>query len=66
MISYLKNTDVNGNIQKKEKIIAVYTVAPTPPTPPTPSHGNYYTGEISDVGHSIYLTVDTMEKEDID
>lgn len=63
MISYLKNTDVNGNIQKKEKIIAVYTVAPTPPTP---SHGNYYTGEISDVGHSIYTTVYTMEKEDID
>ena len=63
MISYLKNTDVNGNIQKKEKIIAVYHNAPTPPTP---SHSSYYTGHISDVGHSIHLTVDTREKEDID
>lgn len=63
MISYLKNTDVNGNIQKKEKLIAVYHIAPTPPTP---SHGNYYTGKISDVGHSIYTTVHTMKKEDID
>lgn len=63
MISYLKNNDVNGNIRKKEKIIAVYHNAPTPPTP---SHSSYYTGHISDVGHSIYTTVHTMEKEDID
>lgn len=40
--------------------------AVSPPSPPVPARGDHYTGEISDVGHSIYMTVNTMEKEDID
>lgn len=33
---------------------------------PVPTRGNHYVGALSDVGHSIYMNVETKEKEDID
>lgn len=40
--------------------------AVSPPAPPVPARGDHYTGEISDVGHSRYLTIYTMTKEEIE
>lgn len=35
-------------------------------TAPVPARGDHYVGQLSDVGHSIYMDVETKEKEDID
>lgn len=40
--------------------------AVSPPDPPAPTRGDHYTGQLSDVGHSRYLTIDTMTKEEIE
>lgn len=40
--------------------------AVSPPAPPVPARGDHYTGQLSDVGHSRYLTIYTMTKEDIE
>lgn len=40
--------------------------AVSPPAPPVPARGDHYTGQLSDVGHSRYLTIDTMTKEEIE
>lgn len=40
--------------------------AVSPPAPPAPTRGDHYVGALSDVGHSIYMNVETKEKEDID
>lgn len=40
--------------------------AVSPPSPPVPARGDHYTGQLSDVGHSRYLTIDTMTKEEIE
>lgn len=55
MIGYIKNNDVNSNINKNKKIIAVYDNSPTP----VPSKGDHYTAQLNYT--AVITQVETKE-----
>lgn len=60
MIAKIRKSQVSAEIAKEKGIKGIY-IEPQPPT-----RERFYTGHLSDVGQSVYLTVQTKEKEDID
>ena len=56
MIGYIKNNDVNSNINKNKKIIAVYDNSPSPPVP---SRGDHYTEQLNYT--AVMTQVETKE-----
>ena len=68
MRGILSGRNISGRIAGSGHIIGIYdgVIPPEPePEPPAPSRGDHYTGQLTDSGHSRYITLWIMEKEDI-